>query len=224
MGYSNDFMKMVTDMGGRPTDVEKYNKNAAIGVTPFIMEERKLNVSSVDIFSRLLMDRIIFVGDIICPETANIIQAELIYLDSEDSKTPIRMYINSPGGCVDDGLGIYDTMNYIKAPVHTTCTALSASMGALLLSSGEKGHRSALRSSHIMIHQPRISGCLKGTATEVKIFVDEMTKHKKYLAQILADNCGQPLEKVMEDCERDYWMDAFEAKDYGLIDKIHDKR
>ncbi len=187
-------------------------------MTPYIIEERQLNVAQMDVFSRLMMDRIIFLGTGINDQVANIIQAQLLFLESVDSKKDIQIYLNSPGGGVYAGLGIYDTMQYINPDVATICTGMAASMGAVLLCAGAKGKRSALKHARVMIHQPM--GGAEGQATDMEITVREVLKLKKELYEIISDHSGQPFEKVEKDGDRDYWMIAEEAKSYGMIDEL----
>ena len=187
-------------------------------ISPTIIEERQLNVASMDVFSRLMMDRIIFLGLPIDDYVANIIQAQLLYLDSSDPGKDIQIYLNSPGGSVSAGLGIYDTMQYISADVATICTGMAASMGAVLLTAGTKGKRSALKHSRVMIHQPM--GGAEGQATDIEIVVKEILKLKKELYEIISLHTGNPVEKVEKDSDRDYWMTATEAKEYGMIDEV----
>lgn len=190
-------------------------------ISPTIIEERQLNVASMDVFSRLMMDRIIFLGLPIDDYVANIIQAQLLYLDSVDPGKDIQIYFNTPGGSVSAGLGIYDTMQYITADVATICTGMAASMGAVLLTAGTKGKRSALRHSRIMIHQPM--GGFEGQASDIEIQAREILKIKKELYEIIAHHTGNPLEKVEKDSDRDHWMTSTEAKEYGMIDEILQK-
>ncbi|MCF6223601.1 MAG: ATP-dependent Clp endopeptidase proteolytic subunit ClpP [Flavobacteriaceae bacterium] len=187
-------------------------------VTPYIIEERQLNVAQMDVFSRLMMDRIIFLGTAINDHVANIIQAQLLFLESVDSSKDISIYINSPGGGVYAGLGIYDTMQFIKPEIATICTGMAASMGAVLMCAGEKGKRSALPHSRIMIHQPL--GGAQGQASDIEITTREILKLKDELYEIIAKHSGQKIEKVHDDSDRDYWMRADEAKKYGMIDEI----
>ena len=190
-------------------------------INPTILEERKMNVTQMDVFSRLMQERIIFLGTEIDSDVANIISAQLLWLDSIGDEE-ITMMINSPGGVCYDGLAIYDTMKTLSSPVTTQCIGMAASMGAVLLSSGEKGHRLALPHSRVMIHQPL--GGAHGQATDILIEAEQIKILKNELCGILAENAGQPLEKVLEDCERDHWMIASEAKEYGLIDDIITKK
>ena len=190
-------------------------------ISPTIIEERQLNVASMDVFSRLMMDRIIFLGLPIDDYVANIIQAQLLYLDSSDPTRDIQIYFNTPGGSVNAGLGIYDTMQYISASIATICTGMAASMGAVLLTAGTKGKRSALKHSRIMIHQPM--GGAEGQASDIEITVREILKLKRELYEIIAMHSGNPVEKVEKDADRDYWMTSLEAKEYGMIDEILQK-
>ena len=190
-------------------------------ISPTIIEERTLNVAQMDVFSRLMMDRIIFLGTEVNDYTANVIQAQLLYLDSSDPGKDISIYITSPGGSVYAGLGIYDTMQYVTSDVTTICTGMAASMAAVLLVSGEKGKRFALKHSRVMIHQPM--GGAQGQASDMEITVREIRKLKDELYRIIADHSGQPLEKVEHDSDRDYWMTAEEALQYGMIDRVLEK-
>jgi ATP-dependent Clp protease protease subunit len=195
-----------------------YVNNLISSVTPYIIEERQLNVAQMDVFSRLMMDRIIFMGTGVNDNVANIIQAQLLFLESVDSSKDISIYINSPGGGVYAGLGIYDTMQFIKPEVATICTGMAASMAAVLMCAGQKGKRSALTHSRIMIHQPM--GGAQGQASDIEITAREIMKLKDELYQIIAQHTGQDIEKVRQDSDRDYWMKSQEAKDYGMIDEI----
>ncbi len=187
-------------------------------MTPNIIEERQLNAIAMDVFSRLMMDRIIFLGTGINDQVANIVQAQLLFLESADASKDIQIYINSPGGSVYAGLGIYDTMQFIKPDVATICTGMAASMGAVLLCAGEKGKRSGLTHSRVMIHQPM--GGAQGQASDIEITAREILKLKEELYQIIASHSGQTIDKVHDDSDRDYWMKAEEAKNYGMIDEI----
>lgn len=187
-------------------------------ISPTIMEERKLNVTQLDVFSRLMMDRIIFLGTQVDDYTANVIQAQLLYLDSADPGKDISLYINSPGGSVYAGLGIYDTMQYIQSDVSTICTGMAASMAAVLLVAGEKDKRFALKHSRVMIHQPM--GGIQGQASDIEITSREILKLKKELYTIISEHSGQPYDKVYADSDRDYWMTSDEALEYGMIDKV----
>jgi ATP-dependent Clp protease protease subunit len=203
--------------------VDKYINNAQgilrpSGMTPYIIEERQLNVAQMDVFSRLMMDRIIFLGDAIYDQNANIIQAQLLFLQSADAKRDIQIYINSPGGSVYAGMGIYDTMQYISPDVATICTGMAASMGAVLMCAGAKGKRAALPHARIMIHQP--SGGAQGVASDMEINLREMLKLKKELYDIISKHSGQTYDWVEKASDRDYWMIAEEAKGFGMIDEI----
>ena len=187
-------------------------------MTPNIIEERQMNIAVFDVFSRLMMDRIIFMGTGINDQVANIVQAQLLFLESTDSTKDISIYINSPGGSVYAGLGIYDTMQFIKPDVATICTGIAASMAAVLLCAGEKGKRSGLTHSRVMIHQP-LSG-VQGQASDIEIAAKEVLKLKDELYHIIANHSGQTFDKVYEDSDRDYWMKAEVAKEYGMIDEI----
>ena len=191
-------------------------------VSPTIIEERQLNVATMDVFSRLMMDRIIFLGAPIYDDAANIIQAQLLFLESADPDKDIQIYINSPGGSVSAGLGIYDTMQLISCDVATICTGLAASMGAVLLTAGAAGKRSALPHSRVMIHQPL--GGVQGQASDIEITAREIQKTKRELYEILASHSGVDIAKIEQDADRDYWMTAAEAKAYGLIDMVLEKR
>ena len=189
-----------------------------INMTPNIIEERQMNVIAMDVYSRLMMDRIIFLGTGINDQVANIVQAQLLFLESVDASKDIQIYINSPGGSVYAGLGIYDTMQFIKPDVATICTGMAASMGAVLLCAGEKGKRSGLTHSRVMIHQPM--GGAQGQASDIEITAREILKLKDELYEIIANHSGQSIKKVTEDSDRDYWMKADVAKEYGMIDEI----
>ena len=187
-------------------------------LNPYILEERQLNVTQMDVFSRLMMDRIIFLGTQIDDYTANTLQAQLLYLDSVDAGKDISIYINSPGGSVHAGLGIYDTMQFIKSDVATICTGMAASMAAVLLVAGKEGKRSALTHSRVMIHQPM--GGAQGQASDIEITAREIQKLKQELYTIIANHSGQAYDKVWADSDRDYWMTAQEAQEYGMIDQV----
>ena len=191
-------------------------------VSPTIIEERHLNVATMDVFSRLMMDRIIFLGAPIYDDAANIIQAQLLFLESVDADKDIQLYINSPGGSVSAGLGIYDTMQLISCDVATICTGMAASMGAVLLTAGAAGKRSALPHSRVMIHQPL--GGVQGQASDIEITAREIAKTKQELYEILALHSGKSIEKIEADADRDYWLTALEAQEYGLIDKVLSRR
>ena len=215
MDYGKEFKKFATKEHGISST---YYDKIVSSVTPYIIEERQLNVAQMDVFSRLMMDRIIFLGTGIDDYVANIIQAQLLFLESVDNSKDISIYINSPGGGVYAGLGIYDTMQFIKPEVATICTGMAASMGAVLMCAGEKGKRSALPHSRVMIHQPL--GGAQGQASDIEITAREILKLKDELYQIISKHSGQTMEKVHADSDRDYWMKAEEAKAYGMIDEI----
>lgn len=189
-----------------------------MALVPYVIEQNSRGERSYDIYSRLLKDRIIFLGEEINDAVASTVVAQLLFLESEDPGKDIHMYINSPGGSVTAGMAIYDTMNYVKCDVSTTCIGMAASMGAFLLSSGVKGKRYALPNAEVMIHQPL--GGAQGQATEIQIAAEHILKTKKKLNQILADNAGKPVEEVEKDTDRDNWLSADEAKEYGLIDEV----
>jgi ATP-dependent Clp protease protease subunit len=191
-------------------------------VSPTIIEERQLNVATMDVFSRLMMDRIIFLGAPIYDDAANIIQAQLLFLESVDPSKDIQIYINSPGGSVSAGLGIYDTMQIIEPDVATICTGMAASMGSVLLCAGAKGKRSALKHSRVMIHQPL--GGAQGQASDILIAAQEIEKIKKELYSIISEHSGQPIERIYADGDRDFWLNSQEALEYGMIDEILTKR
>ncbi len=208
-------------MNGLALDQYTSTVNAGISanyINPSIIEERQLNVAQMDVFSRLMMDRIIFLGTEVNDYTANVIQAQLLYLDSSDPGKDVSIYINSPGGSVYAGLGIYDTMQYISSDVATICTGMAASMAAVLLVAGHSGKRFALRHSRVMIHQPM--GGAQGQASDIEITAREIKKLKHELYTIIADHSGQPFDRVERDSDRDYWMTADEAKEYGMIDNV----
>ncbi len=213
---NNEFKKYATKhMGLNSMHVEHYIESS---ITPYIIEERQMNMTQMDVFSRLMIDRIIFLGTGINDQVANIVNAQLLFLESADSKKDIQIYLNSPGGSVYAGLGIYDTMQYIKPDVATICTGMAASMGAVLMCAGAEGKRSALKHSRVMIHQPL--GGAQGQASDIEITAREIQKLKKELYDIIALHSKQTYEKVWADSDRDYWMTAEEAKAYGMIDEI----
>jgi len=189
--------------------------------TPYVIEERQMNAAALDVFSRLMMDRIIFMGVPVTEYVSNVIQAQLLFLESTDPKRDVQMFINSPGGSVIDGLGIYDTMQYVSPDVATICTGLAASMAAVLLAAGVKGKRSALFHSHVMIHQPM--GGAQVQVSDIEISYKLIKKMQKSLYDILAHHTGQPYEKIEEDCDRDNWMSSADAKEYGLVDEVLDR-
>ena len=233
----NDFLKFSTNhLGLNSMHVEQVinasannfapvsapQMNGSGYISPSILEERQLNVTQMDVFSRLMMDRIIFMGTEVNDYTANVIQAQLLYLNSVDSDKDISIYLNTPGGSVYAGLGIYDTMQFVKSDVATICTGMAASMGAVLLVAGAEGKRAALPHSRIMIHQPM--GGAQGQASDMEITVKEILKLKKELYQIIADHSHNAIERIEKDSDRDYWMTAQEALDYGMIDRIYSKQ
>jgi ATP-dependent Clp protease protease subunit len=198
--------------------VDQFITSSIVGMTPNVIEERPMNIVAMDVFSRLMMDRIIFLGVPIYDQVANIVQAQLLFLESTDSSRDIQLYINSPGGSVYAGLGIYDTMQFVAPDVATICTGMAASMGAVLMCAGVKGKRTALKHSRIMIHQPL--GGAQGQASDIEITHREIQKLKNELYQIIADHSGQPFDKVWADSDRDHWMIAHEAKEYGMVDEV----
>ncbi len=215
----NEFRKYaVKHKGMSGLAIDQYMAATINGLTPNVIEERQLNATAIDVFSRLMMDRIIFLGTAIDDYVANVVTAQLLFLQSSDPSRDIQIYVNSPGGSVYAGLGIYDTMNYVSCDVSTLCTGMAASMGAVLLAAGEKGKRSALKHSRIMIHQP--SGGAQGQDSDIQIVAKEIAKLKKELYEILAEASGQPFERIEKDSDRDYYMRAAEAKEYGLIDEV----
>ena len=215
----DEFKKFATKHRGISSlSLDKYTSISNSYISPTIIEERQLNVASMDVFSRLMMDRIIFLGVPIDDHVANIIMAQLLFLESTDPSKDIQIYFNTPGGSVHAGLGIYDTMQYINCDIATICTGMAASMGAVLLTAGEKGKRSALKHSRVMIHQPM--GGAQGQASDIEITAREIMKLKKELYTIISDHSGMPFEKVEKNSDRDYWMTAQEAKEYGMIDEI----
>lgn len=219
MYAKDEFRKYATKhLGINSTVFDKYVSISSDYISPTIIEERQMNVASMDIFSRLMMDRIIFLGVPINDYVSNIVQGQLLFLESVDPKKDIQIYINSPGGSVYAGLGIYDTMQYITPNVATICTGIAASMAAVLMCAGEKGKRTGLKHSRVMIHQPL--GGAEGQASDIEITAREIQKLKKELYDIIASHSGQTYEKVWADSDRDYWMTAQEAKDYGMIDEV----
>lgn len=215
----NDFLKFAVDKGMNSMHVEKAMNASASYISPSILEERQLNVTQMDVFSRLMMDRIIFLGTEVNDYTANVIQAQLLYLDYDDPDRDIKIFLNTPGGSVYAGLGIYDTMQFVRPRVATICTGMAASMGAVLLVAGEKGMRAALPHSRVMIHQPL--GGIQGQASDIEITAREILKLKDELYQIISDHSGQTMEKIRQDADRDYWMTAEEAVKYGMIDNVY---
>ena len=220
MDYAKEFEKFaIKDQGISSTYYNKIMSSMyPTNLTPNIIEERQMNIAIFDVFSRLMMDRIIFLGTGINDQVANIIQAQLLFLESTDSSKDIQIYINSPGGSVYAGLGIYDTMQFIKPDVATICTGMAASMGAVLLCAGEKGKRSGLTHSRVMIHQPL--GGAQGQASDIEITAREILILKEELYKIISKHSGQEYDKVYTDSDRDYWMKADKAKEYGMIDEV----
>lgn len=220
---NHDFRKYaVHHLGMNGLALDQYTSQVTDSfISPTIIEERKLNVAQMDVFSRLMMDRIIFLGTQVDDYTANVIQAQLLYLDSCDPGKDVSIYINSPGGSVYAGLGIYDTMQYIQSDVSTICTGMAASMAAVLLVAGEKGKRFALKHSRVMIHQPM--GGIQGQASDIEITSREILKLKNELYTIISQHSGQPFDKVYQDSDRDYWMTSQEAVEYGMIDNVLEK-
>lgn len=213
-----EFQKYATKhLGMNSLALEQYMAQNSY-ISPSILEERTLNVTQMDVFSRLMMDRIIFLGTPIDDYVANVIQAQLLFLDTSDPGKDISIYLNSPGGSVHAGLGIYDTMQYIGSDVATICTGMAASMAAVLLVAGEKGKRSALKHSRVMIHQPM--GGMQGQASDMEINYKQIMLLRDELYQIIADHSGQTFDKIMKDSDRDYWMTSAEALDYGMIDQV----
>ena len=220
----NDFRDFATKhLGLNGLALDQYTSKITNSyISPSILEERQLNVTQMDVFSRLMMDRIIFLGTEVDDYSANVIQAQLLYLDSADPGKDISIYINSPGGSVYAGLGIYDTMQYISSDVATICTGMAASMAAVLLVAGEKGKRAALKHSRVMIHQPM--GGAQGQASDIIIAAKEIEKTRTELCSIIAEHSGQSFERILADADRDFWMTAQEAKDYGMVDEILTKK
>ncbi len=216
MDFGKEFKKYATKhVGIQSMYVDQY---VDASLTPYIIEERQMNVAQMDVFSRLMMDRIIFLGTGVNDQVANIVQAQLLFLESADAQKDIQIYINSPGGSVYAGLGIYDTMQVVNPDVATICTGMAASMGAVLMCAGAKGKRSALKHSRIMIHQPM--GGAQGQASDMEITLQEILKLKKELYSIISHHSGQEFDKVEADSDRDYWMTAEQAKAYGMVDEI----
>ncbi len=221
--YRSDFEKFATGHVGISSMVlNDVIKSQGQYINPYILEERELHVTQMDVFSRLMMDRVIFLGTQINDYTANILQAQMLYLESVDPDKDISIYINSPGGSVSAGMGIYVTVEYIKCDVSTICTGMAASMAAVLLVSGQEGKRSCLPHSRVMIHQPL--GGVQGQATDIEITAREILKIKQELTQIIADHSHKDYETVRADAERDFWMSAKEALDYGMVDSILERK
>ena len=219
MDSSKEFRKYATKHHGISSmNLDRYASIYNGYINPTIIEERQMNVAQMDVFSRLMMDRIIFLGVPINDDVANIIQAQLLFLESSDPAKDIQMYLNSPGGAVHSGLGIYDTMQYVNPDVSTICTGMAASMGAVILAAGTTGKRSALPHSRIMIHQPM--GGAEGAAADIEITAREILKLRKELYNLLAKHTGQTYKKIEKDSDRDYWMTAEEAQKYGMVDEV----
>ncbi|HOF45854.1 MAG TPA: ATP-dependent Clp endopeptidase proteolytic subunit ClpP [Bacteroidales bacterium] len=216
---SNEFYKYATrHLGIGSARLDQYSRIANDYITPYIIEERPMNITQLDVFSRLMKDRIIFLGVPIYSDVANIIQAQLLFLESQDPDRDIQIYMNTPGGSIYAGLGIYDTMQYVKPEISTICTGIAASMGAVLLTAGTKEKRFALPHARVMIHQPM--GSTQGQASDIEIEAREIQKLKKELYEIIASHSGKTYEEVWKDSDRDYWMTAAEAKEYGMIDEV----
>jgi ATP-dependent Clp protease protease subunit len=216
---ANEFRKYATKhMGINSLTLDRYTSTVQNYISPTIIEERQLNIAQMDVFSRLMMDRIIFLGVPIDDYVSNIIQAQLLFLESADAEKDIQIYLNTPGGSVYAGLGIYDTMQYINPDVATICTGMAASMGAVLLCAGTKGKRTALKHSRVLIHQPM--GGAQGQASDIEITAREIMKLKHELYEIIANHSGQTIKKIEKDGDRDYWMTSIEAKEYGMIDEV----
>jgi ATP-dependent Clp protease protease subunit len=230
MFHKNEFMKYATQhMGMSSMHLEKYAEKAGPlmapniqGFTPNVIEERQMNIVGLDVFSRLMMDRIIFMGLPVNDYVANVIQAQLLFLESTDPKRDVQMFINSPGGSVISGLGIYDTMQYVSPDIGTICTGLAASMGAVLLAAGTKGKRTCLAHSRVMIHQPL--GGMQGQVSDMEISYKLIKQMQKELYDILAEHTGKDYDTIEKDCDRDNWMVATEAKEYGLVDEVLDRK
>ena len=219
MNLSQEFEKYaVKHKGISSNTLDSYLKHNVTNLTPNIIEERPMNIAVMDVYSRLMMDRIIFLGYPIVDEVANIVTAQLLFLESTDRHKDIQMYINSPGGSVYAGMGVYDTMQFITPDIATICTGMAASMAQVLMCAGAKGKRTALKHSRIMMHQP--SAGAMGQASDIEITVKEVKKIKQELYEVISFHSGQPIEKVAIDCHRDYWMTAPEAKEYGLVDEV----
>ncbi len=223
MDLGKEFEKYAKDKKGISSlTMHRYFSLYNSYISPTIIEERQLNVAQMDVFSRLMMDRIIFLGLPIDDYVANVIEAQLLFLDSVDTGKDIQIYFNTPGGHVHAGLGIYDTMQFVASDIATICTGMAASMGAILLCAGTKGKRSGLKHSRVMIHQPM--GGVQGQASDIEITAREIQKLKKELYEILAYHTGNPFKKIEKDADRDYWMTADEAKEYGMIDEVLDRK
>jgi ATP-dependent Clp protease protease subunit len=217
----NDFLKFAVSQGLNSMHVENVMNASAGYINPTILEERMLNVTQMDVFSRLMMDRVIFLGTEVNDYTANVIQAQLLYLNANDSERDISLYLNTPGGSVYAGLGIYDTMQFVNCDIATICTGMAASMGAVLLVAGAEGKRAALPHSRVMIHQPM--GGIQGQASDIEITAKQILKLKDELYEIISEHAHKDIDIIRKDADRDYWMDAKEALAYGMIDKIYSK-
>ncbi len=219
MSLKSEFEKFaVKHRGISSNTLDSYSRHLVTALTPNIIEERPMNVAVMDVYSRLMMDRIIFLGYPINDEVANIVTAQLLFLDSTDRTRDINMYINSPGGSVYSGLGVYDTMQYVTPNVATICIGIAASMASILLAAGTKGRRVALKHARVMMHQP--SGSIGGQASDVEITVNEIRKLKRELYDVISHHSGKTVEQIEKDFDRDHWMTAIEAKEYGLIDEV----
>ena len=219
MNIGKEFEKYaIKDKGISSNTLHRYINHNVTNLTPNIIEERPMNIAVMDVYSRLMMDRIIFLGYPVTEEVANIITAQLLFLESTDRTRDVQLYINSPGGGVYAGLGLYDTMQFVSPDIATICTGVAASMAAVLMSAGAAGKRTALKHARIMLHQP--SAGAMGQASDVEITVNEVRKVKHELYEVLSNHTGQTIERVAKDCNRDYWMTAVEAKDYGLVDEV----
>jgi len=219
MDFGKEFEQYaIKHRGISSNTLHSFQKHQVTDLTPNIIEERPMNIAVMDVYSRLMMDRIIFLGYPINDEVANIVTAQLLFLESTDRTRDIQMYINSPGGSVYSGLGVYDTMQYITPDVSTICIGMAASMAAILLTAGTKGKRTALKHSRIMLHQP--SGSIGGQASDIEITVNEIKKIKKNLYDVISFHTSKPPKQVEKDCDRDYWLTSHEAKEYGLVDEV----
>src|SRR6185295_436835 len=219
MSFNSEFEKYAVKHRGLSSNtLHSYASHMVTGLTPNIIEERPMNVAVMDVYSRLMMDRIIFLGYPVNDEVANIITAQLLFLESTDRTRDVQLYINSPGGGVYAGLGLYDTMQFVSPDIATICTGMAASMAAVLMSAGAPGKRSALKHARIMMHQP--SAGAGGQASDIEITVNEVKKIKKELYEVIVQHTGQPFEKVALDCNRDFWMTSTEAKEYGIVDEV----
>lgn len=219
MSFNSEFENYaVKHRGISSNTLHSYASHLVTAMTPNIIEERSLNVAVMDVYSRLMMDRIIFLGYPINDEIANIVTAQLLFLDSTDRSRDINMYINSPGGAVYSGLGVYDTMQYVSPDIATICIGVAASMACVLFGAGTKGKRAALKHARVMMHQP--SGAIGGQASDIEITVNEIKKLKKELYEVVHNHTGRPLDQIEKDFDRDHWMTAMEAKEYGLVDEV----